>query len=302
MGARALDDLAVGVDQRVGLARQRRDLDREFALQPFGAAGTDIGDRFRNALERRKAEADLEDRGQQQHDAERREGAAEVIVEAAGLIEDLAGVAGDADQEFAVGAEIDRPLHHPQILPLGAVDIAEADAGRGQFGAMLLELRQLLVPQRARRPRLGLLGVGADDLPVPAGQRQFEQRLAERLELVVGRLVRRCDFGDQGAQIEVEPAVEGALGRVAIDRRQHDAGDDEDHHHPRGRRQEQPGGERGAAHQGMIPNNGGRFPEKIMLRQKDKRVAYSRPLIAPRQSRAVSPAASADSRARARSG
>ena len=37
MGARALDDLAVGVDQRVGLARQRRDLDREFALQPLGA-------------------------------------------------------------------------------------------------------------------------------------------------------------------------------------------------------------------------------------------------------------------------
>jgi hypothetical protein len=29
MGARALDDLAVGVDQRVGLARKRRDLDRE---------------------------------------------------------------------------------------------------------------------------------------------------------------------------------------------------------------------------------------------------------------------------------
>ena len=45
MGARALDDLAVGVDQRIGLARQRRDLDREFALQPFGAAGADVGDR-----------------------------------------------------------------------------------------------------------------------------------------------------------------------------------------------------------------------------------------------------------------
>ena len=226
MGARALDDFPVGVDQRVGLARQRRDLDGKFALQPFGAAGADIGDRFRNALQRRKPEADLEDRGQQQHDAERGEGAAEVIIEAAGLVENLAGVAGDADQEFAVGAEIDRALHHPQILALGAIDIAEADAGRGQFGAMLLELRQLLVPQRARRARFGLLGVGAGDLPVPAGQRQFEQRLAERLELVVGRLVRRRDFGDQGAQIEIEPAVEGALGRVAIDRRQHDTGDE----------------------------------------------------------------------------
>ena len=68
MGTRALDDFAVGVDQRVGLARQRRDLDRKFALQPLGAAGADIGDRVRNAFQGRKAEADLEDRGQQQHD------------------------------------------------------------------------------------------------------------------------------------------------------------------------------------------------------------------------------------------
>ena len=68
MGARALDDFAIGVDQRVGLARQRRDLDREFALQPFGAAGADVGDGFRDAFQRRKTEADLEDRGQQQHD------------------------------------------------------------------------------------------------------------------------------------------------------------------------------------------------------------------------------------------
>ena len=184
------------------------------------------------------------------------------------------GVAGHADQELAVGAEIDRPLHHPQALALGPVDIAEADAGRGQLGAVILELRQLLVPQRARGPRLRLLGVGADDLPVPAGQRQFEQRLAERLELTVGRLVRGRDFGDQGAEIEVEAAVEGALGRVAIDRRQDDAGDDEDHHHPRGRRQEQPRGERTSAHQSMIPKSispgsgptdGTRSSDKIML-------------------------------------
>ncbi len=91
---------------------------------------------FRNALQRRKAEADLEDRGQQQHDRQRGEGAAEVIVEAARFVENLGGVAGDADQELAVGAEIDRPFHHAQVLAFGAVDIAETDAGRGQFGAL----------------------------------------------------------------------------------------------------------------------------------------------------------------------
>ncbi len=145
---------------------------------------------FRNALQRRKAEADLEDRGQHQHDRQRGEGAAEVIIEGAGFVENLGGVAGDADQELAVGTEIDRPLHHPQGLPLRALDIAEANAGRGQVGALLLELRQLLVPQRARGAHVGLFGIGAGDLPVPAGQRQLEQRLAERLELMVGRLVR----------------------------------------------------------------------------------------------------------------
>ena len=132
------------------------------------------------------------------------------------------------------------------------------------------------------RAHLGLFGIGAGDLPVPAGQRQFEQRLAERLELMVGRLVGRCDFGDQGAQIEVEPAVEGALGGVAIDRRQHDAGDEQDHHHPGGRRQEQPGGERTGAHQSMIPKrmspgrgpmDGCRFSDKIMLEQESKTAA-----------------------------
>ena len=43
MGARALDDLAVGVEQRIGLARQRRDLDRKLAFEPLGLAGADRG-------------------------------------------------------------------------------------------------------------------------------------------------------------------------------------------------------------------------------------------------------------------
>jgi hypothetical protein len=79
------------------------------------------------------------------------------------------------------------------------------------------------------------------------------QRLAERLELMVGRLVRRCDFGDQGAEVQIEPTVEGALGGVAINRRQHDPGDDENHHHPCGRRQKKSCGERASAHSGHDP-------------------------------------------------
>ena len=41
VGARARDDLTIGLDQRVGLARERRDLDREVALEPLGGTGAD---------------------------------------------------------------------------------------------------------------------------------------------------------------------------------------------------------------------------------------------------------------------
>ena len=94
-----------------------------------------------------------------------------------------------------------------------------------------------------------LLGaVEPRDLPIPARQRQFEQRLADRLREFVGALFRRGDVGNQRAQIDVEPPVEGALDGVAIDRRQRDAGDDEDDHGPAGRPQEQPERQRVSAH------------------------------------------------------
>ncbi|MGY4235531.1 hypothetical protein ACVIIW_004478 [Bradyrhizobium sp. USDA 4449] len=97
----------------------------------------------------RRAEADLEHGRQQQHDPERGEGAAKIVVEAACLIEDLGVVAGDADKVFAVGAEIDGTLDHAQVLPLGPVDVSETNAGCGELGALVFQLRQLLVPERA---------------------------------------------------------------------------------------------------------------------------------------------------------
>ena len=43
MGARTLDDFAIGLDQRIGLTRERSDLDWKFALQTLGPSGTDRG-------------------------------------------------------------------------------------------------------------------------------------------------------------------------------------------------------------------------------------------------------------------
>ena len=41
MGAGALDDLAIGVEQRIGLAGERRDFHRKLAFEALGGSGPD---------------------------------------------------------------------------------------------------------------------------------------------------------------------------------------------------------------------------------------------------------------------
>ena len=98
------------------------------------------------------------------------------------LVVDLGGVAADRHQEAAVVAEIDVALDQPQPLVLRALHIALAAAvGIG---------RDTSVRSRCGSPRshserderhLGLGAVEPRHLPVPARQRQLEQRLAEHL-------------------------------------------------------------------------------------------------------------------------
>ena len=131
MGARPLDDLAIGVDQRVDLARQRRDLDGKFALQALGAAGADRRQALRNPRERSQAEAHLQRRGQQKRDGQRRESDDDGAVEAARFLVDLGRIAGHRDQVFAVVAEVDVALDQAQLLVLGALRVALPIFGGG---------------------------------------------------------------------------------------------------------------------------------------------------------------------------
>jgi hypothetical protein len=57
MGARAGDDLTIGVDERIGLACERRDFDRERAFEPFRCTGTDGGETLREVIARCATEA-----------------------------------------------------------------------------------------------------------------------------------------------------------------------------------------------------------------------------------------------------
>ena len=120
MGARALDDFAIGVEQRIGLARERRDLDREIAFQPLGLAGADGGKLLGNALERREAEPDLESGGEKQDERKTAEGQQQRAIEGADFFFDLGGIARDRDQEIALLAEIDGALDQAQFLILRA--------------------------------------------------------------------------------------------------------------------------------------------------------------------------------------
>ena len=248
VGARARDDLAVGVDERVGLARERGDLDRKAAFQPLGGAGADGGQALGDAIERRETEAHLKGRGQQEHHRQHAEGDQQRPVEALGFIVDLGGVARHGDQKTALVAELDDAFEDAQPLLLRSGAITLPCAGGTYRGGRIFEVRQSRIPERTRGTHIGIRSVEPRDLPVPARERQFEQRLAERLGKFVARFVGGGDVGHQRAQIDTEAAVKRAFHRRTVERGQHDSGDDQDHHDPERRREEQAQRKRISAH------------------------------------------------------
>ena len=166
--AGALDDLAVGVDQRVGLARQRRDLKRELPFQPLRGPAADRGQALGDPLERRKAKPHLEHGREQERDDQRAERDDEDAVEGARLLLDLLRVAGNPDEIASVVAEIDGALDQAQPLIFRPVHIGPTGAVGGERRVLIARMRQAAVPQRARGAHLGLGGVELGDLPIPA--------------------------------------------------------------------------------------------------------------------------------------
>ena len=247
MGARALDDLAIGVDQRVGLARERRDLDREGALEPFGGAGADGGRPSEMRLSGARPKRTWKVVVSSSTIAERPEGDGERAVEGAVSSSISAGVARDRDQVAALLAEIDGALDQAQALVLRALDVALRASPPAAVDAESGEVRQL--PSHSER-EARTSGVGASSRVTCQYQPDSGSSNSGSPSDwgTSRRLLGRGDVGDQRAQIDAEAAVEGALDRLAVERRQHDPGDDQDHHGPGGRREEQAQRERIGAH------------------------------------------------------
>ena len=179
LGAGALDDLAVGVDQLVDLGRQRRDVLRKFARDMLGLAAADGGDAFLEHSERTQAESNRERRRADQRQRERQKSRGERQFEAALLRLDHVGVGGDLHQEAPVVAGVDLALDHPELMT------ARADRIAAENGAVIAadrdQLRQLGREQRLRGANFRRVHVGAGDLPVPARERELELRRDRRL-------------------------------------------------------------------------------------------------------------------------
>src|SRR6516162_881113 len=89
MCAGAFDDLAIGFDQRIGLARQRSDLDRKFSLEALGAPGANGSKAFGNARQRRETKPHLQSSGQEERHRQARKGNDDGAIEAVGFVVDF---------------------------------------------------------------------------------------------------------------------------------------------------------------------------------------------------------------------
>ena len=245
MGARAVDDLAIGLDQRIQFLLQRPDLLGQLAFELLGFARADLCQVLSHGAQRRESEAHLEECRHQEPEPEHGKGRDEHGGELGEIAVDLAGVASDriGIGRGARACRLDLALDNAQALLLGTGGISaprQACVG-GDF--ILARQPELLIKQGIG-DEIGTRGpVERLDLPVPAGEGNAEDGLAE-----IGGLFRRGGAalrgrGDEAGQIDIEARVEVPLDGLAVERNEEDGGDGKDDEGPRRGRGEQPEGE-----------------------------------------------------------
>ena len=153
MGARPVDDLAVGLDQGIELLLERPDLGGKFAPEPLRIARADRSKVMADGAERREAEADLEQRRHHEPEPEHAECSNQHHAELAEVAFDLGRIAGDG---VGIGSGLsacrpDLALDHAQALVLRARRVGAPCQGLVGRDALLARQLQLLVEQRSLR-------------------------------------------------------------------------------------------------------------------------------------------------------
>ena len=184
----------------------------------------------RNCRSGPQAIARLQGHGDDEQERQQEEGDAEVEFELRDLTVHALRGRRDLHQKTALVAGVDVALQHPQRLAVRPERYRRAASpscpgfGAGVAAASAGARRTASARRGCRRA-----DVEPGDLPVPARKRQFELRLAQlaRRRTCPHRGAKR--FGDQRAQIDAELLVERRLGRLAIQRRQDQTGQGQDH-------------------------------------------------------------------------
>ena len=220
---RALDDLAIGLDQRVQLLHQRLDLARIVPLEVWQVALADLSEIVAHLPERAEAPA------HQKRDAdceEHRKPAQppdDGIPEAADVENHRVGVAGDEQREGVAGRERDELFERAELAPAARlmVKVREGSAavGKSLTGRMS---KASDGDQSMTRLRHRIAG-----LPVPAGERPGKASPASALDRILVHLAVHVGVGDQRQQQRFEAAVEIAFDRIGELHDEHRAGDDE---------------------------------------------------------------------------
>ncbi len=134
-------------------------------------------------------------------------------------------------------AGVDHALDHAQRLVAGSADIAaENIVGVGGRGGQTLELR---AEQRFRGADFGRRLVEPGDLPIPAGEGEFELRRDNRRRRGVALFRGDRDIGDERLCVKLQRVVEIVFRRASVQRAEADAGEYEDRGAPERSRQEQ---------------------------------------------------------------
>ena len=181
MGARPVDDLAVGLDQRIELLLERPDLVGQLAIEPLRVARADRREVVADGAERREPEPHLEQRRHHEPKPEHAERRDQHHAELGEVALDFGRVAGDGIG-IGCGLRAGRPdlaLDHAQALVLRARRVSPPRQGLVGGDAVLARQLQLLIEQGVGDEERLVRAVERLDLPVPAGEGNGEDGLAE---------------------------------------------------------------------------------------------------------------------------